>query len=110
MHGHRHRDTRADRCHQRCGAQLRFDFEGADETIQLTDNELLLDAALRTGQDIPWSCREAVCGMCRAKVCDGQATPMAANFILSDDEVADGFVLTCQTRAASEKVRLDFDA
>lgn len=48
--------------------------------------------------------------MCRAKVCDGQATPMAANFILSDDEVADGFVLTCQTRAASEKVRLDFDA
>lgn len=35
---------------------------------------------------------------------------MAANFILSDDEVADGFVLTCQTRAASEKVRLDFDA
>ncbi|MBJ8337324.1 diiron oxygenase [Antrihabitans sp. YC3-6] len=92
------------------GAQLRFDFEGADETIELTDNELLLDAALRTGQDIPWSCREAVCGMCRAKVCDGQATPMAANFILSDDEVADGFVLTCQTRAASEKVRLDFDA
>ena len=92
------------------GAQLRFSFEGADETIRLEDGELLLDAALRTGQDIPWSCREAVCGMCRAKVCSGQATPMLENHTLTDDEVEAGFILTCQTHAATAELQLDYDA
>ena len=91
-------------------AQLRFSFEGADETIELRSGELLLDGALRTGQDIPWSCREAVCGMCRAKVCDGKTTTMMENHSLTDSEVADGYVLTCQTRAASKQLRLDYDA
>ncbi|TSD96594.1 2Fe-2S iron-sulfur cluster binding domain-containing protein [Skermania sp. ID1734] len=91
------------------GAQLRFSFEGADEAIDMRDGELLLDAALRTGQDIPWSCREAVCGMCRAKLCEGQATPMMENHALTPNEVDAGYILTCQTRAASKKLRLDFD-
>lgn len=92
------------------GATLTFSFEGAEETIEVEEGEKLLDAALRTGQDIPWSCREAVCGMCRAQVRSGEATPMIENHALTDDEVADGFILTCQTMCATENLDLDFDA
>ncbi|MCE5289640.1 MAG: diiron oxygenase [Nocardiaceae bacterium] len=90
-------------------ATLTFSFEGAEETIAVEENELLLDAALRTGQDIPWSCREAVCGMCRAKKVSGETTPMIENHSLTDDEVSDGIILTCQSKCASSEVELDFD-
>jgi ring-1,2-phenylacetyl-CoA epoxidase subunit PaaE len=74
-------------------------------TIGLT----ILDAAIDAGVDAPFSCKGAVCCTCRAKVIEGKVK-MDANFALTDAEVEEGFVLTCQAHPLTEKVVVDFDA
>lgn len=68
----------------------------------------ILDAALDAGADVPYACKGAVCCTCRAKVLEG-SVEMDMNYALEDDEVEDGFVLTCQSHPTSEKVVVSFD-
>jgi len=58
--------------------------------------------------DVPFSCKGAVCCTCKALVTEGKAT-MEANYSLSESEVAEGYILTCQAHPASERVVVDFD-
>ncbi|MCE3229347.1 MAG: phenylacetate-CoA oxygenase/reductase, PaaK subunit [Bacteroidetes bacterium] len=74
-----------------------------------TNGSSILDAAIDAGVDAPFSCKGAVCCTCRAKILEGKVK-MDANFALTDDEVAQGFVLTCQSHPITEKVVVDFDA
>lgn len=74
-----------------------------------TNGSSILDAAIEAGVDAPFSCKGAVCCTCRAKVVEGKVK-MDANFALTDDEVAQGYVLTCQSHPLTEKVVVDFDA
>lgn len=74
-----------------------------------TDGATILDASIEAGVDAPFSCKGAVCCTCRAKVLEGKVK-MDANFALTDAEVAEGFVLTCQSHPVTEKVVVDFDA
>lgn len=74
-----------------------------------TDGSSILDAAIEAGVDAPFSCKGAVCCTCRAKVMEGKVK-MDANFALTDAEVAEGFVLTCQAHPLTEKVVVDYDA
>lgn len=69
----------------------------------------ILDAAIKAGADVPYACKGAVCCTCRAKVMDGSAD-LKMNYSLTDDEVEDGFTLTCQAYPTSEKVVVSFDA
>ena len=69
----------------------------------------LLDAAIEAGVDAPFSCKGAVCCTCRAKVLEGKVK-MDANFALTDAEVEDGFILTCQAHPLTEKLVIDYDA
>ena len=69
----------------------------------------ILDASIEAGVDAPFSCKGAVCCTCRAKVIEGKVK-MDANFALTDDEVAEGFILTCQAHPLTEKVVVDYDA
>jgi len=73
-----------------------------------SDGESVLEAAMRHDVDAPFSCKGAVCCTCKAKVTEGKMI-MDANYALSDEEVAEGFVLACQAHPASENVVLDFD-
>lgn len=68
----------------------------------------ILDAALESGIDAPYSCKNGMCSTCMARVTDGQVE-MDVNYSLSETEVARGYVLTCQARPVSEKVTVDFD-
>ncbi|MEH6403383.1 MAG: 1,2-phenylacetyl-CoA epoxidase subunit PaaE [Sneathiella sp.] len=68
----------------------------------------ILDAALETGVDLPFACKGGVCSTCRAKVVEGEVR-MDVNYALEDDEVAQGFVLTCQSHPISDNVVIDFD-
>ncbi|MBP6756280.1 MAG: 2Fe-2S iron-sulfur cluster binding domain-containing protein, partial [Bacteroidia bacterium] len=68
-----------------------------------------LDAAIEAGVDAPFSCKGAVCCTCRAKVIEGKVK-MDNNFALTDSEVEEGFILTCQAHPLTEKVVIDFDA
>lgn len=74
-----------------------------------TDGGSILDAAIEAGVDAPFSCKGAVCCTCRAKVLEGKVK-MDANFALTDAEVTEGFVLTCQAHPLTEKVVIDYDA
>ncbi len=68
----------------------------------------ILDAAARAGIDVPYSCKSGVCATCRARVVEGQVR-MARNFALEPDDLAAGFVLTCQAHPLSERVVVSFD-
>lgn len=83
---------------------------GIETQVDLNTTGLsILDAAIEAGVDAPFSCKGAVCCTCRAKVLEGEVK-MDANFALTDDEVAQGFILTCQSHPLTEKVIVDFDA
>ncbi|MBA3662609.1 MAG: 2Fe-2S iron-sulfur cluster binding domain-containing protein [Bacteroidetes bacterium] len=83
---------------------------GIETTVELSTNGLsILDAAIEAGVDAPFSCKGAVCCTCRAKILEGEVK-MDANFALTEDEVAQGFVLTCQSHPLTEKVIVDYDA
>lgn len=82
-----------------------------DEEVEFSlnkDGDTILDAAMDQDLDVPFSCKGAVCCTCKAKVTEGKVT-MDANYSLSDQEVADGFILACQSHPASAKVTVDFD-
>ncbi|WP_421751299.1 1,2-phenylacetyl-CoA epoxidase subunit PaaE [Croceimicrobium sp.] len=73
-----------------------------------SDGDCILDAALDAGADVPYACKGAVCCTCRAKVIEGEVE-MEMNYALEDDEVEDGYVLTCQSHPRTEKVVVSFD-
>ncbi|MDZ5456054.1 1,2-phenylacetyl-CoA epoxidase subunit PaaE [Azohydromonas lata] len=68
----------------------------------------ILDAASACGMEVPFSCTSGVCGTCRAKLVEGEVR-MERNFALDKNEVAAGFVLTCQAHPLTERVVLSFD-
>lgn len=83
---------------------------GVETTFPLKSSGInILDAAIEAGVDAPFSCKGAVCCTCRAKVLEGKVK-MDANYALTDKEVEEGFVLTCQAHPLTPKVVLDYDA
>jgi ring-1,2-phenylacetyl-CoA epoxidase subunit PaaE len=72
------------------------------------DRESVLDAGLRQGIDLRYSCKGGVCATCRCKVVEGKVE-MDANYALEDYEIARGFVLSCQAFPVTDRVVLDFD-
>lgn len=71
-------------------------------------SEFVLDAAMRDRDDLPYACQSGACGTCRARVTEG-SVEMAVNMALDEDEVAAGYILTCQARPSSDKLAVDFD-
>jgi ring-1,2-phenylacetyl-CoA epoxidase subunit PaaE len=82
--------------------------DGIAAEVPVAEGETVLDAALRAGLDLPFSCRGGMCCTCRAKVAEG-AVAMDLNYSLEPWEVAAGFVLTCQARPTTPRVTIDFD-
>lgn len=72
------------------------------------DKESVLDAGLKQGIDLRYSCKGGVCATCRCKVVEGKVE-MDANYALEDYEIARGFVLSCQAFPVTDRVVLDFD-
>jgi ring-1,2-phenylacetyl-CoA epoxidase subunit PaaE len=68
----------------------------------------ILDAALKEGADLPYACKGGVCCTCKAKLLEGKVV-MDENWGLEADEVAAGFILTCQSHPRTEKIMVDFD-
>lgn len=84
-------------------------LDGATRTISMPKTGLsLLEAALAADIDAPHACKAGVCSTCRARVTEGEVE-MIANHALEDHEVADGYVLTCQSYPLTERIRVDYD-
>jgi ring-1,2-phenylacetyl-CoA epoxidase subunit PaaE len=83
--------------------------DGLSREISFTkDQPSILDAASAAGLEVPFSCTSGVCGTCRAKCISGEVR-MERNFALDKNEVANGFVLTCQAHPLTPQVTLSFD-
>ena len=76
-------------------------------TIDRT-RESILEGGLRSGIELPHSCKGGVCSTCRCRLVEGEAD-MDVNFALEDYEVARGFILACQSYPATDKVTVNFD-
>lgn len=72
------------------------------------NSENILDAALKQGADLPFACKGGVCCTCKAKLLEGEVE-MEVNWGLEQEEVEQGFILTCQSHPVTEKVVVDFD-
>ncbi|TXD85396.1 2Fe-2S iron-sulfur cluster binding domain-containing protein [Subsaximicrobium wynnwilliamsii] len=82
---------------------------GKEFTFTMTkDFDNILDAALGAGADLPFACKGGVCSTCKCQVKEG-SVEMKVNYALEDKEVAQNYVLSCQSVPTSEKVVVDFD-
>ena len=83
-------------------------LDGKQHELHIGADEHVLDAALDAGLDLPFSCKAGVCCTCRAKVLSGEVV-MDKNFTLEGDEMAQGYVLSCQARATTRQLTVSFD-
>jgi ring-1,2-phenylacetyl-CoA epoxidase subunit PaaE len=91
------------------GATVTIMLDGRSSTFTMERDERVLDAALKVRSELPYACKGGVCSTCKAKVLDGRVE-MARNYALEPDEVAAGYVLTCQSSPVTDTVTIDYDA
>jgi ring-1,2-phenylacetyl-CoA epoxidase subunit PaaE len=90
-------------------AMATLTVDGVTRAVPMAKGETVLEAGLRAGLDLPWSCRGGMCCTCRGRVTEGKVA-MATNYSLQPWEIEAGFVLTCQARPVRGDVSVDFDA
>ena len=91
------------------GAEVTIVLDGRSSSFTMGRDERVLDAALKVRGELPYACKGGVCSTCKAKVVEGEVT-MARNYALEPDEVAAGYVLTCQSSPTTDKLIVDYDA
>jgi len=83
-------------------------LDDEEETFTMDRKNTILESVLLKGLDAPYSCQGGICSSCLAKITEGKAV-MDKNSILSDEEVNDGLVLTCQAHPTTSKIIIDYD-
>ncbi len=84
-------------------------LDGTETTVDLDESgDVILEAGLSAGLDVPFSCQGGICTTCMAKV-DKGTVKMDSNFALSEKEVEEGFILTCQAHPTSDEVIVNYD-
>ena len=77
-------------------------------TLMMDRKQRVLDAVLKENIDAPYSCQGGVCSSCIARIVEGKAE-MAKNQILTDSEIAEGLILTCQAHPLTPTLKVDYD-
>ena len=90
------------------GLTVAVTLDGRTRRVPFTAGNIL-DSARASGLPAPFACKAGVCATCRAKVTSGKVE-MAVHYGLTDEEVADGYVLTCQSVPIGDGVAVDYDA
>jgi ring-1,2-phenylacetyl-CoA epoxidase subunit PaaE len=106
---HQHQPRVLDAAAARHETEVTVIMDGNAATFTMDqDKESLLDAGLKAGIDMRYSCKGGVCSTCRCKLVEGQVD-MDVNYALEDYEIARGYVLSCQSFPTTDKVVIDFD-
>jgi len=79
-----------------------------ETTFEMSQKQTVLEAALKQGIDAPYSCQGGICSSCLARITSGTAV-MKKNAILTDGEIAQGLILTCQAHPTSPSLYVDYD-
>jgi len=79
-----------------------------ETTFEMSQKQTVLEAALKQGLDAPYSCQGGICSSCLARITNGTAE-MKKNSILTDGEIAEGLILTCQAHPTSAELYVDYD-
>lgn len=87
--------------------QIKLDGRTVDFAMGFESGSIL-DEALKQGADLPFACKGGVCCTCKAKLVEGKVE-MDVNWGLEEEEIKQGFILTCQSHPVTEKVVIDFD-
>ena len=90
------------------GGEVTILLDRKKVTVPMRPGETLLETARRAGLTPPFSCEAGNCGTCMAKLTEGSAT-MRVNDALEEDEVEDGYVLTCQAIPDTQTVAVNYD-
>jgi ring-1,2-phenylacetyl-CoA epoxidase subunit PaaE len=88
--------------------KVRIRLDEEDFEFNMNKKEVVLDIALEEDIDVPYSCQGGNCSSCMARITEGKAE-MSKNQILTDEEIEEGFVLTCQAHPTTPILKLDFD-
>lgn len=89
--------------------QVSIHLDGRTLDISMdSQDDSILDAALRQGADLPYACKGGVCATCKCKLRSGEVE-MGVNYSLEPDQIADGYILSCQAWPKGDGVVLDFD-
>tara|TARA_R100000935_G_C2831441_1_gene165327 strand:+ start:968 stop:2008 length:1041 start_codon:yes stop_codon:yes gene_type:complete len=83
-------------------------LDDEEEAFEMPQTKSILEAALDEGLDPPYSCQGGICSTCIARLKEGKAE-MRKNQILTESEIADGLILTCQAHPTSAKIVVDYD-
>ena len=83
-------------------------LDGKEVSFEMSKDEIVLDVALSNGIDVPYSCQGGVCLTCMGKIEEGKAD-MIENQLLSEEEINDGCLLTCQAVPKSETLKINYD-
>ncbi|WP_310379369.1 ferredoxin--NADP reductase [Flavobacterium sp.] len=79
-----------------------------ETTFEMSQKQTVLEAALKQGIDAPYSCQGGICSSCLARITSGTAV-MKKNSILTDNEIAEGLILTCQAHPTSAEIFVNYD-
>ena len=88
--------------------QLTVTLDDEEYSLTMSKNDVVLDAVLKENIDAPYSCQGGVCSSCIARITEGKAE-MVKNQILTDGEIAEGLILTCQARPLTPTLKVDYD-
>lgn len=90
------------------GGEVTIILDRRTASVATRNGETLLETARRAGMGPPFSCEAGNCGTCMAKLLEGKAT-MRVNDALDDDEVEEGYVLTCQAVPDTPNIKVSYD-
>jgi len=88
--------------------QIQVTVDDEEFSFAMSKKMLVLDAVLKENIDAPYSCQGGVCSSCIARVTKGKAT-MVQNQILTDGEIEEGLILTCQAHPVTATLKVDYD-
>ena len=89
-------------------SNLTIVYDEVEYNIKVKKSQTILDCSIENNLDVPYSCQGGVCSSCIAKLKKGKIE-MLENQILTDEEIKDGLVLTCQSIPASDNIIIDYD-